>query len=90
MIKLSASGASGFAETAAVRDSHGVGLLPIQGAASAGTSFRVLGRVSPEAPWLEIKPAGSAGFLESISWVPCIRLEITGGTGTATLWIGEK
>lgn len=89
MHKLTATGAAGTAETTtAIRDSRGVGLLPVQ-ADTDGTTFRLLARVSPDAPWVEIKAAGAVDFLESISWVPYLRLEITSGTGTVTVWVGE-
>jgi len=88
MIKLTASGAGGSAE-GTVRDTNGVGLLPVQ-AQTDGTVFRVLGRVSPEAPWIEVKEPSAAAFLESISWVPYVRLEITSGAGTVALWVGEQ
>lgn len=90
MMKLTASGAAGTAEnTTAIRDSQGTGSLPLQ-ADTDGTAFRVLGRVSPDAPWVEIKAAGTADFLDHIPWTPYLRVEITAGTGTVTLWCGEK
>jgi hypothetical protein len=89
MIHLTRTGVGTADHAGSVRDSNGSSLLPIQ-ADSDGTTFRVLGRVSPDAPWVEIREAGAADFLESISWVPYVRLEITSGSGTVNLWIGEK
>lgn len=74
-----------------VYDSTGTGLLPIQAAVISGTpTFRVLGRVDAGAPWVEIVAAGTIGWLNSISWVPFLQLEITAGAGVVRLWIGEK
>lgn len=73
-----------------IRDSNGTGLLPLQAAITGTATFRVLGRVSPAAPWVELKAAGTVAFLESFSWVPFIELEVTSGTGTVSLYIGEK
>jgi hypothetical protein len=75
-----------------VRDSYGHALLPIQAAGDGITTFRVRGRVSNEAscPWVDIVTASTADFLQSISWVPFIQLEITAGTGSVTLYIGEE
>lgn len=62
----------------ALRDSRGSGILPLQVEFSAGFagSYRLLGRVTPEAPWREIKPSQTAGLLEGLSYVPYVRLEI--------------
>lgn len=73
-----------------IRDRSGSGLLPIQADGDGATTFRVTGRVSPEAPWVEIKAAGTSDFLEAISWVPYIQLEVTAGSGTVTLWVAEN
>lgn len=90
MIILSQTGVGTEDVTQAIRDSQGSALLPIQADGDGVTTFRVLGRISPEAPWVEIKAAATADFLESISWVPYLRLEVTAGAGTVNLYIGEK
>ena len=90
MQKLTQTNAGATSTTFAVRDTDGSGLLPIQAAVESGSpSFSVQARVSPDAPWVEIKAAGTAAFLESISWVPFIQLTVT-GTGVVSLLIGEK
>lgn len=84
------TGVGTASNTVAIRDTHGTGLLPLQAAVTGSATFRVLGRVHPEAPWVELKAAGTAGFLESFSWLPFVQLEVTAGTGTVRLYIGEK
>lgn len=74
----------------AVRDSDGSGLLPIQVAGDGATTYRILGRVDPEFRWVELKQPTTADILESVSWVPYIRLEVTAGTGEVRLGVGEK
>lgn len=88
MIKLTRTGVGTVDHEGTVRDTNGSGLLPVQ-ADTDGTTFKLLGRVSPDAPWVEIKAAGTVDFLENISWVPYLRLEITAGAGTVTVWVGE-
>jgi hypothetical protein len=90
MIKLSRTGVGVVSNDAAVRDSRGTGLLPVQADGDGATTFRVTGRVSPSAPWVEIKAPGTADWLEAISWVPYLQLEVTVGTGTVDLYIGEN
>lgn len=89
-MKFTQTGVGTTSNIAALRDLTGTGLLPIQAEPSDGaTTFRILGRCSPEAPWREFKAAGTAGFLECMSWVPYVQLEVTAGTGTVTVWIYE-
>lgn len=90
MTILTQTGVGATTHAFAIRDTAGTGLLPLQAAVSGTVTFRVLARVNPAAPWVEIKAAGTVGFLESFSWVPYLQLEVTAGTGTATLYIGEK
>lgn len=90
MVKLSQTGVGSTSVATAVRDTHGSGLLPIQAAGDGATTFRVLGRVSPDAPWVELKAAGTADFLEAFSWVPYLELDVTVGTGTVSLYIGDN
>ena len=90
MIHLVQSGVGAVENNFAARDSRGKGLLPVQVAVTGTASFRVMGRVSPDAQWKEVRPEASIGFLESISWVPYVRLEVLSGDGTATLWLGEE
>jgi hypothetical protein len=89
-MKISLTGVGTATHTGSVRDSYGHALLPIQAQGNGTTTFRVRGRISPDAPWYDIVTAGTADFLQSISWVPFIQLEITAGTGTVTLWVGEE
>ena len=92
MIKLTLNAVGKVSHAFAVRDSSGSGLLPFQLAVDPSTSVtcRINGRVSPEAPWVELKYA-VADFVEAVSWVPYIQLEVVSisGTGAVTLWIGE-
>jgi hypothetical protein len=89
-MKISKTGVGTATHAGSVRDSYGHALLPIQGSSDGATTFRVRGKVSPEAPWIDIVTAGTVDFLQSISWVPFIQLEITSGTGTVNLYIGEE
>jgi hypothetical protein len=89
MIKLTRTGIGTADVSEAVRDSRGSGLLPIQADGDGATTFKINGRVAPDAPWVEIKAAGVADFLENISWLPYLQLEVTAGAGTVTVWIGE-
>lgn len=74
----------------AVRDTDGTGLLPIQAEVVSGSpTFTVEARVSPSAPWIEIRAAATADYLESISWVPYLQLTVV-GSGEVKLHIGEK
>ena len=73
-----------------ILDTDGTGILPVQAGVTGTATFRLLGRVSADAPWIEIRSAATADYLESISWVPYIRLDVTAGTGTVQVWIGEK
>jgi hypothetical protein len=90
MIKLTRTGVGVTSNDGVIRDSHGSGLLPIQAAVTGTATFRVVGRVAPSAPWVEIKASGSADFLEAISFVPYLQLEVLSGTGTVDLYIGEN
>lgn len=88
MITQNGTGSVSFSQ--AIRDTDGSGLLPIQAEVVSGSpSFSVEARVSPDAPWVEIKAAGTVGFLESFSWVPYMRLVVT-GTGAVNLYVAEK
>jgi hypothetical protein len=87
-IKITRTGVGTADHTDSLVDLYGSGLLPVQADGDGSTTFRVLGRVSGEAPWVEIRAAGTADFLEAISWVPFIRLEVTAGTGVVSLWVG--
>lgn len=89
-MKLTQSGVGTESNADAIRDSAGVSLLPIQVAGDGVTQFRVLGRVSPDAPFVEIIAPGTADFLQAVSFVPYIQLEVISGTGTVDLWIAEK
>lgn len=90
-MKITQTNVGTSSHPASIRDSDGTALLPIQAQVSSGTpTFRVLGRVSPDAPWVEIIAPGTADFLQAVSWVPFVQLEITSGTGTVNLWVAEK
>jgi hypothetical protein len=89
-IKISRTGIGTVDHPFAIRDSYGSGLLPVQVDGDGATAFRILGRVESDAPWVEIRAQATADFLEAISWVPFLRLEVVSGTGTVTLWVGEQ
>lgn len=89
MIYLTRTGVGTADHAGIVRDTNGSGLLPVQ-ADTDGTTFKVMGRVSPDAPWAELKAAGAIDFIEAVVRVPYIRLEVTAGAGTVNLWIGEQ
>jgi hypothetical protein len=88
-MKLTQTGV-GTEDSGRVRDTQGSGLIPIQADGDGATTFKVNGRASADAPWVEIKAAGTADFLEAFSWVPYVQLEVTAGAGTVTLWIGDN
>lgn len=73
-----------------IMDAAGMGMLPIQAEVDGAATFRVLAKATSEAPWREIIAAGTNSFFQSMGWVPFLRLEITGGTGTVRLYVGEK
>lgn len=89
-MKISQTGVGTSTHDASVRDSFGHGLLPVQAHGDGVTTFRVLARIRQDAPWVEIIAAGTADFLQSVSWVPFIQLEVTAGAGEVTLWVGEE
>ena len=61
-----------------ITDPNGTGLLPAQLAFDDGVSgtVRGLGPVHPSIPWAELKAATSAPFLESMSFVPYLALDV--------------
>lgn len=89
-MKLTATSGTPAETPSAVRDTHGTGTLPIQAEVVGSANFRVLGRVSKDAPWVEVKEAGSVSFLESFTWLPYLLLEVISGAGSVNLYIGEK
>lgn len=90
MKKITQTGVGTATPLTAVRDTNGTGILPIQADGDGATSFRVVGRVSLEAPWMEVRAASTDDFLETISWIPYVGLEVTAGSGTVVLYVGEK
>lgn len=89
-MKLTQTGVGTTTHDASVRDSMGHALLPIQAVGDGTTTFKVNGKVHPDAPWVEVVAADVTDFLDSISWLPFIQLEVTSGTGAVTLYIGEE
>ena len=90
MIKLVQVGVGTADNPTGARDSDGTSQLPLQIDVTGTVTYRLLGRVSPEGRWQEMVAPTSADTFKSIAWVPYLRLEVTAGTGTATLWLGEK
>ena len=90
-MKIIQAGVGSTTHPASVRDTYGHALLPLQAHSSDGaTTFKVQGRISTEAPWVDLVAAGTADFLQSTSWVPLLNLVVSAGTGTVTLWVGEE
>lgn len=89
-MKISQTGPGAVDTPAVIRDSRGKGLLPMQVAVAGEASYRIMGRVSPDGRWQPVRAEDAADFLESISWVPYLRLEVLSGSGTVTLCIGEE
>lgn len=89
-MKLSQIGVGTESVVDALRNRSGVSLIAVQAAGDGATTFRVNGRVSPDAPWVEVIAPGTADFLQAVSFVPYLQLEITAGTGSVDLWIAEK
>jgi len=90
MMKFQQTGVGAVETRAAIRDTKGKGLLPVQVSVTGACTYRLQGRISPDAPWITLKDAQADPLLEAFSWVPYMRLEITSGDGTATMWIGEE
>jgi hypothetical protein len=67
-------------------DPHG--LIQADAPADGLTTFRVLGKISSAAPWVELVAAGTADILQAVPAVPYVQLEVTAGTGTVTLYVG--
>lgn len=72
-----------------VFDPTGSGMLPLQADGDGATTFKVMGRVSADMPWVEIVAAGTADFLQSIAWVPFLQLVVTSGSGTVKLAVAQ-
>jgi hypothetical protein len=89
-VKFTQPGVGTAENGAAIRNTAGTSLLPIQAKGDGNTMFRVMGRVSPEADWVELRAPAAADFLETITWVPYLRLEVVSGSGTVNLWIAER
>lgn len=89
-MKLMQMGVGTETHEGSVRDTNGTSLLPIQAKGDGVSTFRVMGRVHPDADWVEIIAPGTADFLQAISWVPYLQLEITSGDGMVELYIAEQ
>ena len=93
MAKISASAVGTFPVSFALNDRVGAGNFPVQVEIEAGATatYRILGRVSPEAPWVEVVAPASAGSLQSVNYIPFLALHITSysGAGNINMWIGE-
>lgn len=89
-MKITTNGSGIFPCVRAIRSNHGTSLLPIQCAAEGTVTYRLLGRVSADAPWVEIRAEGSGDFLESFSWVPYVAVEVVSGDGAVSAWIGDR
>ena len=92
MITFTAANGQGVRTHAkSIRDTQGTSMVPVQVEVVSGTpTFRLVGRVHPDAAWREIKAADTVGFLETVAWVPFIGVEVTAGVGEVRCWIGEK
>ena len=90
MTQIQQTGVGQTATPTSLIDTDGTGLLPVQVAVEGTATYRLLARVSTQAPWVELRPAASDGFLEAISWVPYLALEVTAGAGTVRLWVADK
>lgn len=90
MILLTATGVGQVSNPLAVRDLSGSGLLPVQVEISgfSAVTYRILGRVDGSLPWREIRASDTAGFLEAVSYVPFIALDVTSVTGSGTIKLG--
>lgn len=80
--QLSVTGV-GTADAGPLADHDGL----IQAKGDGVTSFRVLGSLVAGGPFVELVAAGTADILKSIERAPYLRLEVTAGTGTVTLYI---
>lgn len=90
-MKISQTGIGIASHTKPRQDSTGTGILTHQAVVVSGTpTFRILGRVDPAAPWMEIRAPATADWIESFAWCPFVALEITAGSGQVDLYIAEK
>jgi hypothetical protein len=88
-LKITQAGVGIASNQFTVRDSYGTGLIAVQAEVTGTATYRILGRVSPAAPWRELKGADASGFLESMALVPFLALEVLSGSGTVDLWVHE-
>lgn len=69
-----------------IEDDDGAGVAAVQVAVTGALNYDVVGRVTTEAPWVAIKAGQTAGFLESMNWIPFLGVRVNSGTGSAILW----
>lgn len=88
------AGATGIhAAPYALTDPNGTGTFPVQVYLPEGVTatYRIVGRVSPEAPWVEIRAESSSGMLEAMSYLPYIAVDISAiSGGSLVAWVGEQ
>ena len=88
MITLEQEGVGTAGNTAPVFDPAGSGMIPIQTKVTGTATFRLMGRVHPDADWVEIREPATEGWLESFGWCQYFAIEVTEGDGTVNAWIG--
>lgn len=75
-----------------IRDIFGTGTTPVQVEVTGTVSYRIVGKCHKNAPWRELRASASAGFLESVTYVPFMAIEIVSktGNGAVDFWIGDQ
>jgi hypothetical protein len=88
-ITLRQAGRGMVAHEALIRADRSRGAIPTQAVVTGDAVYRVLGRASPNFPWVEVRPCSSVGYVGALEWMPYIGLEVTSGAGTVQMWIVE-
>lgn len=88
MIRLDVTSSAATAEVQLSQPNDGAPLIPVQAKVTGTATWRLMGRVHPDAGWLEIRAPAATPALEAISWVPYLQLEQTAGSGSVALFIG--
>lgn len=97
-MKLSATAATTagtvLSHNFALVDRSGSGNFASQVAVDAGTTvnYDIVARADPGLPWVNLKSAQTAGFLETVAFVPFfgIRINSISGTGSVTFVVSEN
>lgn len=93
MARITADAVGIFSHQAILKDTHGSGSFPMQVyiPQDVTATYRVVGRVSSDMPWVEILASRSTGLLEAFSYLPYVALDVTAiAGGTIVASVGEQ